>query len=156
MDSTLGAIAVMRTRRLTIGLACAVLLGGAAAVRADDQDAIDYRQHIMNTMQEQVAAIDMILKQRAPAENFATHVRVLAVAASTAKSAFQPKVPGGEAKPEVWTNWTDFSSRLDTLVAALGDLEKTANSGGLAAGAPKVQAALSCKGCHDSYLLPKK
>jgi cytochrome c556 len=140
---------------MTTGLACAALLAGAPAVHADDQDAIDYRQHIMNTMQEQVAAIDMILKQQAPAENFATHVKVLAVAASTAKSAFQPKVPGGEAKPEVWTNWTDFANRLDKLVEAIGDLEKTTISGGLAAAGPKVQAALSCKGCHDTYLSPK-
>jgi cytochrome c556 len=146
---------MMSTMRMTTGLAFAALLAGAPAVRADDQDVIDYRQHIMNTMQEQVAAIDMILKQQAPAENFVTHVKVLAGAASTAKSAFQPKVPGGEAKPEVWTNWTDFADRLDKLVAALGDLEKTANSGGLAAARPKVQAALSCKGCHDTYLLPK-
>ena len=145
-----------RTRRMTIGLACASMLASAPVVRADDDDLIDYRQHIMKTMQEQVAAIDMILKQRAPGENLSIHVKVLASAASTAKSAFQPKVPGGEAKPEVWTNWTDFASRLDKQVAALGDLDKATSSGGSTAAGPKVQAALSCDGCHDAYRVPKK
>jgi cytochrome c556 len=147
---------MIRTRRMTIGLACASLLASATLSHADDDDLIDYRQHIMKTMQEQVVAIDMILKQRAPGENLAIHVKVLASAASTAKSAFQPKVPGGEAKPEVWTNWSDFASRLDKQAAALADLDKAASNGGLSAAGPKVQAALSCDGCHDAYRVPKK
>ena len=148
---------MMRINRAAVGLACAALLAHASAVHADDGDVIDYRQHSMKTMQEQVAAMDMILKQKAPAENFATHVKVLAIATSTAKNAFQPKVLGGEAKPEVWTNWTDFASRFDKLVAAVEDLEKTSSSGGLLAAGPKVQAVLqSCNSCHDTYLAPKK
>jgi cytochrome c556 len=133
-----------------------VLLAGVAAAHADDQDVIDYRQHIMKTMQEQVDAIGMILAQKAPAENFATHVKVLAVTARTSKKAFELDIPGGEAKPAVWANWNDFAKRLDTFVAALEDLDRTTSSGGLAAARPKIQAALSCTSCHDTYLVPKK
>jgi cytochrome c556 len=127
-----------------------------AVAHADDQDVIDYRRHIMKTMGEQAAAIDMILQRKAPADNFAVHVKTLAVAAATAKKAFEPRVPGGEAKPDVWSNWPDFSKRLDALTTATDALAKAASDGGVAATSPKMQAALTCKGCHDTYRVPKK
>ena len=102
------------------------------------------------------ASIGMILQQKAPADNFATHVKIIAVTAATAKKAFEPKVLGGDAKPDVWNNWADFSKKMDNFVAATDDLAKAAASGGLAAAQPKVQGALQCKGCHDTYRVPKK
>jgi cytochrome c556 len=137
-----------------LALACAPLVPLAAS--ADDQDTIDYRQHIMTTIGEQAAAIGQILQQKAPADNFAIHVQILAIAAATAKKAFEPKVPGGEAKSDVWANWPDFAKRLDELAAATAELAKTAAAGGVAASAPKVQAALTCKSCHDLYREQKK
>ena len=139
---------------ISLVLTAALLL--PTAVRADDQDTIDYRQHIMKTMGEQAAAIGQILQQKAPPDNFAVHVQILAVTAATAKKAFEPKVLGGEAKPEVWAKWADFAKRLDDLTAATADLAKTAAAGGIAATAPKVQTALTCKSCHDTYREQKK
>jgi cytochrome c556 len=138
-------------------IAGTVLIGATASgvARADDQDVIDYREHIMKTMGEQVAAIGQILQQKAPAENFATHAQILAITAATAKKAFEPKVPGGEAKPEVWAQWPDFSKRLDELTAATADLARIAKSGGMSAAAPKVQT-LPCKSCHDTFRVEKK
>jgi len=139
------------------GLAlAAVLASSSAVVYADNQDVIDYRQHIMKTLGEQAASIGMILQQKAPADNFATHVKIIAVTAATAKKAFEPKVLGGDAKPDVWNNWADFSKKMDNFVAATDDLAKAAASGGLAAAQPKVQGAMQCKGCHDTYRVPKK
>jgi|ERR1700733_5043534 len=126
------------------------------AARADEQDTIDYRKHIMKTMGEQAAAITEILQQKAPAENFAVHAQILAVTAATAKKAFEPKVLGGEAKPDVWTHWADFAKGLDDLTAATADLAKTAKGGGVVTAAPKVEAALACKNCHDTYCAEKK
>jgi len=123
---------------------------------ADDQDVIDYRQHIMKTMEEQTAAINQILQQKAPAENFAIHARILATTAATAKKAFESKVLGGEAKADVWAHWADFAKRLDDLTAATADLASTAKAGGVAAAAPKVQTALTCKSCHDIYFVERK
>ncbi|GLR90990.1 hypothetical protein GCM10007857_77060 [Bradyrhizobium iriomotense] len=119
--------------------------------RADDQDVIDYRQHIMKTMNEEAAAIAQILQQKIPAADFATHAEILAITAATAKKAFEPKVPGGEAKPVLWANWKDFSKRLDDLTAATADLARKAKEGGMAAAAPRVQSALTCDSCHDIY-----
>ena len=138
-------------------IAGVVLIAATASstARADDQDVIDYREHIMKTMGEQVAAIGQILQQKAPAENFATHVQILAITAATAKKAFEPKIPGGEAKPDVWAQWPDFSKRMDELTAATADLARIAAAGGMAAAAPKVQT-LTCKSCHDTYRVEKK
>jgi len=132
------------------------LLIAPVSALADDQDVIDYRQHVMKTLGEQAAAIGMILEHRAPPENFAVHVQILAITAATAKKAFEPKVPGGDAKPDVWAKWADFAKRLDALAASTADLAKTAKDGGLAAAEPKVATALTCKNCHDTYRVPKQ
>jgi cytochrome c556 len=142
---------VMTTALLSIGA-----LALSSGARADDQDTIDYRRHIMSSMGEQADAIGMILQHRAPADNFAVHVQTLAAIAATAKKAFEPKIPGGDAKPEVWAQWANFSKRLDDLAASTADLAKAAKDGGLTAAGPKVESALTCKSCHDSYRVPKK
>jgi cytochrome c556 len=150
-----GVFSMMRLSRFLIGCAILVAVTAPTLARADDQDVIDYREHIMKTMGEQVAAMTQILKQKAPAENFAIHVQVLAITAATAKKAFEPKVLGGEAKPDVWAQWPDFTKRLDELTAITADLAKIAKTGGVAAAAPKAQT-LTCKNCHDTYRVEKK
>jgi cytochrome c556 len=131
-----------------VALAAAVLPGTALA---DDQDVIDYRQHAMKTLGEEVAVLAMMAQNKVPGDSFAVHAQILANAAATVKSAFTPKVAGGKAKAEVWANWGDFAKRLDALAASTADLARTAQQGGIASAAPKMQAALTCKSCHDIY-----
>jgi cytochrome c556 len=126
------------------------------AAVAQDQESIDYRSHIMKTMGEQVQAMGQMRQDKISSENFAVHAQILALAAATAKMAFTPKIVGGKSKADVWANWDDFSKRLDALAASTADLAKTAKEGGMAAAAPKMQAALTCKGCHDLYREEKK
>lgn len=142
-------------RVLTL-LALGGLLLPALPSRADDQDVIDYRTHIMKTMGEQTDAIGMILENKAPPDNFATHLKILAVTATQAKKAFEPKVVGGNAKPEVWANWADFSKRLDELAANTAELAAAAQHESVAAVGGKLHAALKCKSCHETYRLPLK
>jgi cytochrome c556 len=142
--------------RLRLLPAAMVLALVTSIAHADDQDVIDYRVHIMKTMSEEVAAINLILQHKAPAESFSTHVKVLAVTAATAKKAFEADIAGVHAKPEIWTKWADFSKRLDELQASTADLAKVAEAGGVEAAGPKVQTALTCKSCHDVYRVPRK
>jgi cytochrome c556 len=142
--------------RLVTLCALGVLVCAALPTRADDQDVIDYRTHVMKTLGEQTDAIGMILENKAPPDNFATHLKVLAVTATQAKKAFEPKVPGGNAKPEVWANWADFSKRLDELVATTAELATAAQHESVAAVAAKIKSTLKCKGCHDNYRKPLK
>src|ERR1700689_3344460 len=97
-----------------------------AVVSADDQDVIDYREHIMKTLDEQSAALGMILSTVIPGDNTVAHLQAIALTAQIALKSFEPKVLGGEAKPEVWSDWADFSKRMNEFakktaeVAALG------------------------------------
>lgn len=145
------------TRMTIAGAALAATLILPVAAFADDQDVIDYRQHAMKTMGEEVGAMAMIAQGKiSSADDFATHAQILAEVAAMAKAAFTQKVAGGQAKPDVWAKWDDFSKRIDALAASTADLAKTAKAGGVAAAAPKMKDALTCKGCHDLYREEKK
>lgn len=144
-------------RLVKIGLAVVVIAAPFAA-QADDQDVMNYRKQIMRTMSEQAGAMNMTLQGKAPAEAFATHVKTLHLAATQALKAFEPNVPGsegGESKPEVWSQWDDFSKRMNELVANLEALDKAAAEGGAAKAGPMIQQAMTCRGCHDTYRIPK-
>ena len=137
------------------GLALTPMLTTAAT---DNKDVIDYRQHIMNSLNEQAGALGQILSGAVPDTNVISHLDAIALAASTALKAFEPKVPGGEAKPEVWSNWADFSKRMNEFAAGTAKMAKTAHEEGKDAALAQVIDALSCKSCHDTYRkeLPKK
>src|SRR5437016_7722415 len=103
-------------------LILAALVAGSGAALADDQDIVDYRIHVMKTLGEQLGAVEMILAKKAPADSLAAHMQVIAIAATQVKKAFEPKLPGGHSKPEVWSDWADFSKRVDALVASSDQL----------------------------------
>lgn len=142
--------------RLVTLFALGALVFATLPSRADDQDVIDYRTHVMKTLGEQMDAVGMILENKAPPDNFATHLKVLAVTATQAKKAFEPKVAGGNSKPEVWSNWADFSKRLDQLVTTTGELAADAPHQSVAAMGEKLRSTLKCKSCHENYRKPLK
>jgi cytochrome c556 len=155
---TRGSLRARGASALLFALGSLGALTLATPVRADNQDTIDYREHVMKTLGAQANAIALIVQNKLPADdaaNLATHLKILALTASTAKAAFKDNVPGGEAKPAVWSNWADFSKRMDELAANTADLEKSGD-GGPSAVAAKLQTALTCKGCHDQYREQKK
>jgi cytochrome c556 len=139
-------------------LAALALTPMLTAAAVDKQDVIDYRQHIMNTLNEQAGALGQILSGAAPDDNVISHLDALALTASTALKAFEPKVPGGEAKPEVWSSWADFSKRMNEFATNTAKMAKTAHAEGKDAALAQVIDALSCKACHDTYRkeMPKK
>lgn len=143
-------------KALAKGVVLGALICVAAAAVADDQDAVDYRKHVMSTLGEQVAAIDQIIAKKAPPDAFAVHVKTIAIAAGQTKLAFEPKIAGGDSKPEVWSNWADFAKRVDAMVAAANELAKAAQEGNVAVVGPKIKIALDCDGCHKIYMVPAK
>jgi cytochrome c556 len=143
-------------KALAKGVVLGVLTCVALAAAADDQDAVDYRKHVMSTLGEQAAAIDQIIAKKAPPDAFAVHVKTIAIAAGQTKLAFEPKIAGGDSKPEVWSNWADFAKRVDAMVAAANELAKAAQEGNVAVVGPKIKIALDCDGCHKIYMVPAK
>jgi len=146
-----------RFLQLTAGLAFAAVAALPATVHATDStDVIDYRKNVMKSLGSQAAALNAVLQGKAPAENVALHAESLHLIATTAMSAFEENVEGGDSKPEVWAKWADFSKKLKDFEAGTADLAKAAKEGGVGGAQGKVQAALTCKGCHDTYRVPKK
>lgn len=145
-----------RLLQFAAGLAFAAVATLPVTARADDPtDVIQYRQYVMKALGSQAAAMNATLQGKAPAENFAMHAEALAVVASQALVAFTPKVEGGDAKPEVWAKWDDFSKKMKEFQANTAEFAKLAQTGGAAAAQPKLQATMTCKGCHDVYRKPK-
>lgn len=140
----------------TIAPLFVMLASISAGARADDKDTIKYREHVMNTLYEQSEALGQILSTTIPDDNVVGHLDALALAASVALQAFEPKVAGGEAKPEVWSNWADFSKRMNELAQKTAALAKTAHDHGKEAGLAKITDALTCKSCHEVYRHEKK
>jgi cytochrome c556 len=126
------------------------------SARADDKDVIEYRKHIMNTLNEQSAALGQILSTVVPDDNAAAHINAIALTASTALKAFEPKVPGGQAKPDVWANWTDFSKRMNEFAQKTAQAAKVAKEQGKEAALSNILDQLTCKSCHEVYREDKK
>ncbi|HEY4366230.1 MAG TPA: cytochrome c [Steroidobacteraceae bacterium] len=146
--------------RQVFNISCALALGAASllttAQAADDKDVIDYRQHVMSTLNEQSSALGQILSTAVPDDNVVAHLEIIALTASTALKAFEPKVAGGEAKPEVWANWPDFSKRMTEFAQKAAQAAKTAKAGGKDEVLTNILDVLTCKSCHDVYRDEKK
>jgi cytochrome c556 len=123
---------------------------------ADDDDVVDYRRHLMSALNEHAAALGQILSGAAPDADAAVHIEAIALTASVALKAFEAKVPGGQSRPEVWSNWADFSKRMNEFASETADVAKLAQTKGNDAALASAAGALTCKGCHDVYRQEKK
>lgn len=144
------------TRFTKFAVAMAVVVSALPFVaKADDKDVIDYRQHIMKTLDEQVASIGMIVSTQIEGDNLVAHVQAIALTASTALKSFEPKIAGGDSKPEVWAQWDDFSKKMNEFATRTAALVDTAKAGGVNGVNEAMVDALTCKGCHDTYRVKK-
>ena len=145
-----------RKTKLLAGVVFAGVMAAGVA-RADDKDVIDYREHIMKTLEEQTAAIGMIVSTQIPPDNIAQHANAIALAAKMALKSFEPKVPGGQAKPDVWAKWDDFSAKMKKFEANSQKMADAANKGANVGEITEMLIdALPCKDCHDTYRDEKK
>lgn len=131
-------------------VAAAALLP-CAAQAADPTDVIDYRKHVMQTLEAQTSALGMLMSTQIPEDNLVLHVESIALAAKQAMKSFEAKVPGGDSKPEVWSNWPDFEKRMKDFVARTDKLAKDVKTGGMTVVMDQAVDALTCKSCHDAY-----
>lgn len=57
-----------------------------------------------------------------------------------------------KAKPEIWKNLPDFSSKLEKMQQDVGRLPEVVRSGDMAAFKKEVaETGKACKSCHDDY-----
>ena len=134
----------------TAGLVTTLVLP-LTAYAVDDKDVIDYRQHIMKTLDEQTAALGMVVSTQVPNNNLVAHLDAIALIAKSSLKSFEAKVPGGESKPVVWEKWDDFSARMNELATKTAALAEIGRTRGQDAVVADMVTALTCKGCHDIY-----
>src|SRR5580658_11143977 len=120
-------------RPIVAGLPLLLALGPVQTAVADDDDIISYRQLIMKELDAESGALGMIVSGQIPPDSLALQAKAIADSAKSALKAFEPKVPGGEAKPEVWSKWADFSQRMQVFAKKADEMAKVSESGNVAA-----------------------
>jgi cytochrome c556 len=105
----------------------------------------------MKTLDEQTNAIGMILSGVIPDDNLQLHMDAIATTAAMALRSFEPNVPGGDSKPEVWSNWEDFSARMTDFEKKTANMARVAREEGPENAGELAIEALDCKSCHKLY-----
>jgi cytochrome c556 len=138
------------TKTILVG---ALMIAGAAFAKDGVQDpTVKARMDLMGT----IAANTKVLGQMAGgeaafnADAAATAKANLAAAAAEIPAKFEPQAtdPVSDAKPEVWTNWADFMTKSETLLAQAEALD-TSSLESVQAGMAGIGGA--CKACHSVY-----
>lgn len=122
-----------------------------ATATSDDEDVIEYRQHIMEGMHHQSAILGQIVAYAVPNDNVIEHLEALSLLASTALRSFEEEVHGGESKPEIWSQWDDFSAQMTELAEKTAAATENAKKNGKDAALVNIIDVLTCKGCHEDY-----
>lgn len=129
----------------------------ASKMSKDEIETLIYeRQQIMIQLEKDAELLGEIAAGIAPASKLRETTADLAKAAKETHTAFLMKVPGGRTKPEAWSNWADFSQKLEHFVSSTDKLAKLAETGTVASVTDTLGDALQCKACHDLYREPKK
>ncbi|MCW1427797.1 cytochrome c [Novosphingobium sp. JCM 18896] len=124
--------------------------------KAEADGIIFERQNLMLQFDKDAELLGEIAAGLKPKDKLAEVTASIAETAAASKGAFEPRVPGGRAKPEVWSNWADYSRRLDDLEKNTKQLAEFGAKGDLTSVTNMLGGALQCKECHDVYRGPKK
>lgn len=146
--------------RLVGMVAVLAVLGAAGIAVAQDAKAVhDKRVATMRSNGQQMQAINRFLRGEAefgPA--VVTAAEQLDGNAKSYASLFTAgsNVEGSRAKPEIWTNATDFQMKIAAFQSATANLATAAKGGDKAT----IQAAFGpvgsqCGACHQAYQAPR-
>ena len=140
-----------RFTKLAGSVAVVATLLAPVVASADDKDVIDYRMHLMNTLDAQSQVVGQMLSGATPAKHGADHLRIIALIASLCPKAFEPHVEGGQSKPDVWAKKADFDAKMKSFVEGSAHVADEAAKAGFMESSSIMLDALPCKGCHDPY-----
>jgi len=128
----------------------------AAPMSKAEADGIIFeRQQLMLQIDRQAKALGMIAAGTAPADKLAETTRAIAQAAKESVEAFRPVVPGGRAKPEVWSEHAEFLQAMESFARNADTMAKAGETGNVGAVTGLMVNAMPCKQCHDHYRGPK-
>lgn len=136
-------------------VALSLAVGISHASKIDD--AVYYREGVMNVFAWNTDQMAAMVKGEVPFDRTAFQ----GLAADLASAAALNLLPGfpedsatddSDARDEIWLNWPDFESKLQTLRTESAKLAKVAEDGDEAAIKAQLDATRrACKSCHDDY-----
>ncbi|MBK9952963.1 MAG: cytochrome c [Candidatus Competibacteraceae bacterium] len=149
--------------KLCIGLAGSVLglsfLSAASAADPKPEDATRYRQSVYTVIGWNFKPIGAMMKGEIPFDaaavaRHAQYVEMMSKAAIEGLSeGLRPDaVKDTEAKPEIWTDWGQFETKMNDFQQEATKLVRVAKGGDQ--GAIKAQfgkTAETCKACHKEF-----
>ncbi len=137
------------------GLAAAKPVAKSPA-NSGNVDALLYRQKIMLAMNEQSAVLGQIVSGAVTGDNLALHLESMALLASTGLKAYEKQALGGEARPEIWRNWPDFSRKMQDFATETKAAAALIETEGEEAALRHMMDSMSCRACHRAYRDEKK
>lgn len=135
-----------------------ILLAIATGASASEvEDAVDYRQGLMNVLSWNAERMGAMAKGEVPfdAAAFRGYASDLASAASLDVLKGFPEdsaTDESDAKDEIWLEWADFQAKLKDLRTQSAKLAKVAATGDEAAMKAQFDETRgTCKACHKAY-----
>jgi cytochrome c556 len=142
---------------LRTALACLLLAAPAVQAVADPAAAIEYRQSAYTVMVWNWAPLGAMMRGRTPWDQaeFTRRAQRVATLAPMLLEGFPPGSDKGadtDAKGEIWSNYTDFSAKMQAFERESAALAEIAAGGDEAATRAQFgKTAETCKACHDLY-----
>lgn len=134
-------------------LAATALPASAQQVKAEDQ--VKYRKAAYTLMGLNMGSLGAMAQEKKPynREEAVKNADFVAMLATVPKGYFGDGTgKDTKAKPEIWTNRSDFDAKMDKMVTEAAKLPAAARSGDLAALKKQVgDTGAACKACHDDY-----
>lgn len=131
---------------------------GSTCVQAGEiEDAVDYRQGIMNILRHNVKSMGDMVKGKTEfdAAIFAHHSKDLAAASSLDLLAGFPEDSlndDSDAKDTIWLDWETFQEKYKAMQEQSTKLAEVVVKGNEAEMKEQFGlAAKTCKGCHDDF-----
>lgn len=143
--------------RVLVFAVCALAVAAGAVAQMKPDVVIGYRRSVMTMIGWNFGPMSAMVKGKIAfdANEFAKHADRIAFLAPQALEGFARGSDKGaetDAKPEIWTHFDDFQSKLNDLVEqskALSDVAKTGDEAKMKEQFKKLGGA--CKACHDKY-----
>ena len=141
-------------KKLALTCLTASLLFGTGMVLADADASIEYRQSVFKVVKWHMDSLGAMARGDAEFDADAAlhHSRQVHALSFMAKEGFGEGTQGGDAKPEIWANWDQFSGGMEKFQEVSGAMVAAAEEGTLQALRPAVgQMGQTCRTCHDNF-----
>lgn len=145
-------------KALRVAVVSGLMVCGVAplAQAADPEEAIEYRQGIFEAFAWNFGPMGAMVKGKMPYDQAVVtrNAKRLAMLSDMPWEAFTEDSDFGDtdAKPEIWSQRSEFESRIEAFEKEAGKLAEVAAQGDRKAFRTQFgEVAKACKGCHDDF-----